>query len=89
MACDKVVAEAAEAEKGYRTKNKNPTQRCGCFSKNSPVAKGNYSREDDDRLLKFRLICFTKTQRGLTCEGKIRMTISKTILAIYSSRPKP
>ena len=50
MACDKVVAEAAEAEAGYRTRNKNPTQRCGCFSKNSPVAKGNYSREDDDRL---------------------------------------
>ena len=33
MVCDKVdgveAAEAEEEEAGYRTKNKNPTQRCG------------------------------------------------------------
>jgi hypothetical protein len=33
MVCDKVKAEAAEADEeeaaGYRIKNKNPTQRCG------------------------------------------------------------
>ena len=42
MVCDKVdgveAAEAEEEEAGYRTKNKNPTQRCG--EKTPPEDRG-------------------------------------------------